>query len=403
MPPPTHSPAPVAEAGRADGAPSKSASPAPSTEGRSALSPLRGHVLLQEWFMFVAGTGILLVILVQGRFFLIPLALAVLIFSLLSAAIDRIATLRIGPVSIPYWLANLAGIVLVAVFLLGVFNILSAQIQIIVEASPRYADRVQQMIADFSRLLGEDMTAAVLAALADIDVAAYARALAGSAGYMLATIILIALYIGFLFLERASFDDKLERLFPDAVRAGKMAHLAHSIMFSVRRYVLVKTIVSVLTGALVYAVLHALALDLAGTWAFLAILLNFIPNIGSIVATLLPTVAALVQYDSWTPVLAVLGIVGLIQFAVGNVLEPMLMGRTLNLSSFVVILSLTFWAAVWGIIGMFLAVPLTVMVMIVCSHVPALRPIAILLSADGRVPDAGPDEEPLAEEPRLRP
>jgi AI-2 transport protein TqsA len=360
---------------------------------RNAATPLRGYILLQQWFMVVASAGVLLVILVQGRFFLIPLALAVLIFSLLSAAIDRIASLRIGPVSVPFWLANLAGIVLVAAFLMGVFNILTAQIQIIVEAAPRYADRVQLMIADLSRWLGEDMTAAVLAAFADIDVAAYARALAGSAGYMLATIILIALYIGFLFLERAYFDDKLERLFPDPERAGKMAHLVHSIMFSVRRYVFVKTIVSVLTGLLVYVVLHALALDLAATWAFLAVLLNFIPNVGSIVATALPTVAAIIQYDTWTSVLAVLGIVGLIQFAVGNIVEPMLMGRALNLSSFVVILSLTFWAAVWGIMGMFLAVPLTVMVMIVCSHVPALRPIAVLLSADGRLPDGVADEE----------
>lgn len=343
--------------------------------------------------MLVASAGIILIVLVQGRFFLIPLALAVLLFSLLSAAIDRIASLRIGPVSVPFWLANVAGMVLLAVSLMGVFNVLSAQIQILVDAAPRYAERIQAMIADFSRWLGEDMTAAVLAALADIDVAASVRALAGSAGYMLATIILIVLYIGFLFIERAYFDQKLARLFPEPQRAQRVADILDSILFSVRRYVFVKTIVSVLTGVLVYGVLQAFALDLAATWAFLAILLNFIPNIGSIIATALPTLAAMVQYDSWTSVLAILTIVGLIQFAVGNILEPMLMGRTLNLSSFVVILSLTFWAAVWGAIGMFLAVPLTVVVMIVCSHVPPLRPIAVLLSADGHLPHSAAEHE----------
>jgi AI-2 transport protein TqsA len=72
-----------------------------------------------------------------------------------------------------------------------------------------------------------------------------------------------------------------------------------------------------------------------------------------------------------------------IQFSVGNLIEPHLMGRSLNLSPFVIILSLTFWGAIWGIVGMFLAVPIMVMVMIVCSHVPLLHPVAVLLSRDG--------------------
>jgi predicted PurR-regulated permease PerM len=113
------------------------------------------------------------------------------------------------------------------------------------------------------------------------------------------------------------------------------------------------------------------------------VFLNFVPNIGSIVATAIPTLAALVQFDSWTPVVLIFTFIGLIQFSVGNLIEPGLMGRSLNLSPFVIILSLTFWGAIWGIVGMFLAVPIMVMVMITCSHVPSLHPIAVLLSRDG--------------------
>jgi predicted PurR-regulated permease PerM len=77
-----------------------------------------------------------------------------------------------------------------------------------------------------------------------------------------------------------------------------------------------------------------------------------------------------------------------IQLIIGNFVEPALMGRSLNLSPLVIILSLTFWATVWGIVGMFLAVPIMVIVLIVCSHIPAWRPVAVLLSRDGQIPDS---------------
>lgn len=325
----------------------------------------------------------MLVLLVQGRFFLIPLVIAGLTFSLLSATVDWVASFRSGRFCVPFWLANIVAILLFAAALVAIFAVLSSQIDAIVGAAPRYADRFQSMVANLFLWVGDDVRGSVHRALAEIDLIAGVGRLAGSAGYMLTTILLIILYVGFLFVERAQYSTKLARLFPDAQRSREVDEIVQSITRSVRRYILVKTVVSVLTGVLVYIVLRAVALDLAETWALLAVFLNFIPNIGSIIATALPTMAALVEFDSWTPVLIILSTVGAIQFVVGNLIEPTLMGRTLNLSAFVIILSLTFWAAIWGVVGMFLAVPITVTIMIVCSHVPLLRPIAILLSADG--------------------
>ncbi len=346
--------------------------------------------------MLVVSGAILLVILVQGRFFLIPLVISVLTFTLLSATVDWVAKLRIGRLFFPFWLANLVAILLFTAALMAMFAVLSFQIDAIVAAAPRYADRVQSMVANLFLWLGDDIRVSVSRALADIDILAGVGRLAGSAGYMLTTIILIILYVGFLFVERDQYPTKLARLFPNPRRSREVARIVESITHSMRRYILVKTVVSVLTGALVYVVLRAVELDLAETWALLAIFLNFIPNIGSIIATALPTIAALVEFDSWTPVLIVLGAVGIIQFVIGNLIEPTLMGRTLNLSAFAIILSLTFWAAIWGVVGMFLAVPITVTIMIVCSHVPILRPIAILLSADGHpagtVPESSEDQ-----------
>jgi predicted PurR-regulated permease PerM len=337
----------------------------------------------QQWFVGIAAVGVTLIILVEGRVFLVPLAIAVLLFSLTSAARDRIAALRIGQVEMPDWLASLIGIVFVVAAMLTVFSIIAGQIDAVLAAGPAYVARGQELVTSVAAWLGKDLAAGIVAAFEDIDLAAYVRALAGSAGYSLATAILIVLYVGFLFAERAYFTSKLANLFPEADRAERVEDIFRSITRSVHRYVLIKTVVSVLTGLLVYGVLELFGLEFAETWALLTVFLNFVPNIGSIVATAIPTLAALVQFDSWTPVVLIFTFIGLIQFSVGNLIEPGLMGRSLNLSPFVIILSLTFWGAIWGIVGMFLAVPIMVMVMITCSHVPSLHPIAVLLSRDG--------------------
>ena len=131
-----------------------------------------------------------------------------------------------------------------------------------------------------------------------------------------------------------------------------------------------------------------LGLDNALFWAFVIFLLNYVPTVGSIVATVLPTLFALVQFDSYWMPLAVFAGVGFWQFAIGNFLQPRMQGQSLNLSILVVLLSLSIWGAIWGIAGMFLAAPLTVMVMIVLSQFPTTYPIAVILSANGR-PVAG--------------
>jgi AI-2 transport protein TqsA len=152
-----------------------------------------------------------------------------------------------------------------------------------------------------------------------------------------------------------------------------------------RRYIGIKTFVSVLTGVLSYAVMKPLGLDFAETWAILTFALNFIPSIGSLLAIALPALIALVQFDSFWQVFVVLAGCGVIQFAIGYVLEPALTGKTLNLSPLMVILALTFWTALWGVPGAFLSVPITVFMLIIFSHLPGTRPLAILMSENGRL------------------
>jgi len=342
----------------------------------------------QQWLLAVIAGGVILVVLVQGRFFLIPLAIAILIFSLTSAAIDFFARQRVGSFHIPQWLATIVAMLVIVAALLALFGVATTQIDSVMTVAPGYAERIQEAVAALFVWLGDDVAQSVLVAFQDINFGAYIRTMAGQAGNLLVAIVLVILYVGFLFAERPWFAAKISRLFPQPGRTANVDDILTSISRSIHHYLLVKTAVSAVTGILVYLLLLLLGMDFAETLALLSFILNFIPNIGSIVATILPALVALVHYDGWAMVLVVLVSVGGVQFLIGNIVDPMLMGRALHLSSFAIILSLTFWGAVWGIIGMFLAVPIMVMVMIVCSHVPALRPIAVLLSRDGSLAKA---------------
>ena len=143
--------------------------------------------------------------------------------------------------------------------------------------------------------------------------------------------------------------------------------------------------VSFITGALSYGALVIFDVDAALFWAFLIFILNFIPTVGSLIATIFPALFAVVQQAELAQFLWVLGSVGLVQVIVGNIVEPKMMGTSLNMSSLVVILSLTIWGAIWGVMGMILSVPITVMMIIVFEEIPSLRFIAILLSEKGEL------------------
>ena len=341
------------------------------------------QISLQQWLLGFIAVGIALFILVAGRFFLVPLAIAILLFSLISAAIARISRLRIGSFEMPDWLASLVVLIGIGLILLMLSGIMANQINVLIASAPVYWTGIQRLIADLSQWVGGDVAAGIFALVGEIDLVGYLRPLAGSAGYIAGTTILIILYVGFLLAERGQFTHKLGRIFANPEQTDEIERMFESIVRNVHRYILIKSLVSALTGALAYVLMRIIGLEFAETWAMLTVFLNFIPNIGSIVATLVLTLVAFFQFDSWGPVLVVFGVIGAIQFLIGNVVEPAVMGRSLRLSSFVIILSLTFWGAIWGIVGMFLAVPIMVMIMIVCSHVPALRSVAILLSREG--------------------
>lgn len=349
---------------------------APSLNGRDSDQTSRTALLIIAFGVVVVG-------LIYGRPFLLPLALAIFLWNLMEAMLQGFLSLQVSQHRMPRWLATLLGIATVALGFYAIFSILLGQLGAINEALPRYMERFNVIVSQLTEWLGPDRSGKIRSAIAAIEVTRWLPGFISSTQSIVVTSLLIIAYIAFLFVEREYVSKKIAAMFSDPNRADETNKLLKEISGSVRRYIWLKTIVSVLTGASCYAVLRFVGVDFAETWGLLIFVFNYIPNIGSIIAVALPCLLALVQFDSITPFLILVVSLTAIQVAIGSILEPMLMGEGLNMSPFAIILSLAFWGLIWGIIGMFLSVPILVILLIVCAHVPSWRWLAILLSKDG--------------------
>ncbi|MGA1210344.1 MAG: AI-2E family transporter [Gemmobacter sp.] len=344
---------------------------------------------LQAWLLGIIAFAVILFLLVQARFILISLVIAIILFSLTSDVIRWVGGARIGRLRIPPVAASVVALGIIAGFLFALAGLFLSQANTVVTTVAQYTDPAQRAVAELFSWMGEDVEAAVLLSMQQFRVADYLRTLAGQASGILSGVVLIVGLVGVLFSERLFFSAKLTNLFGDPARARQAEAVIGSIIHRVNRYLLVKTLVSGVTGALAFAAMTAFGLELALAVGVLTFVLNFIPNVGSIVATIIAALVGYVQTGDTVLALGLLAVLTSIQFVVGMVLDPLLLGRALRLSSFGILLSLAFWAAVWGVAGMFLAVPIMVAVMIVCALVEGLRPLAVLLSRDG-VPDTRP-------------
>ncbi len=358
--------------------------PAHSGPEQNSPVPVR-YGSISFWHHLLVVLLVLFVGLYFGSGFLIPLSVAALSFVLLTAIIDRISLWHPGGHQVPRWLAQVLGLAIILFGLGGIVAILASQADDVTAAFPRYQERFGQIISQIVRFAGEDVTARVTSELAEMDLSGLAAKLVGGAGSFLSGFVLVLLYIPFMMVERSPMNKKIPLAARTPEAASEFSRVLASISIGLQRYVGIKTAVSLVTGILSYAVMKPVGLDFAETWGVLAFALNFIPTIGSMMAVTIPAVVALVQFETLTPFLIVLFGCGAVQFVIGNIVEPSLTGKSLNLSPFLVILSLTFWTTIWGIPGALLSVPITVCVMIIFANLPATRPLAILMSGDGKL------------------
>jgi AI-2 transport protein TqsA len=196
------------------------------------------------------------------------------------------------------------------------------------------------------------------------------RSTVGTVVDLVSTGALVVIFVIYLLLSRR----------PAELHSGIYAEINTKI----RKYLIAKFAISAATGVLVGSILALFGLDLALVFGVMAFLLNFIPSIGSVFATLLPIPIAILQFDNPWMIAAVILLPGLVQLLIGNAFEPLIMGEGLDLHPITVLLALIFWGLLWGVVGMLLAAPMTAILRIVLERIETTRPAAELLA--GRLP-----------------
>lgn len=308
---------------------------------------------------------------------MVPLVLAFFAYYLVSPAADYLET----RLRFPRWVSTIVMLLVVAggIALLGLLLLTSARGLDV--TSGIYRERILKwgtQIAGFLDARGFDLSQEVL--VDGMGQLPFNRLLQTSAIHALTLVtngILVLIFVVFLLLGR-----RREMFKSDVFR---------QIDAEIRRYLTLKIMISAATGLLVWIILQAFGLQLALVFGVLAFVLNFIPSVGSIIATFLPLPVALVQFETMGPVWGILLLTALVQFSVGSVLDPKLMGDRLNLSPVTILAALVFWGLLWGIAGMLLAAPLTASLRIVLAQFRTTRAVSDLLA--GRVALAGQTAE----------
>lgn len=203
---------------------------------------------LQTWLMGIIAFAVVLFLLVQAKFILIALAIAIILFSLTSDAINSISRLQIGQFRIANWLASIVAVMLIASGLLTLAGLVISQLNTVLTTTLSYTDDAQRAIAQMFSWMGEDVEQSVLQTVRSIQVSGYLRSAAGQAGTILSQVVLIILFVGFLFAERVWFGTKLENLIEDKAQAKRVSAIIGSIIRRVNRYLLVKALISSATA-----------------------------------------------------------------------------------------------------------------------------------------------------------
>jgi len=324
-------------------------------------------------------------VLYIGQALLLPLVIAGAIAYLISILAHGISSIRFRGFGVPKALSMIVAICVILLCIGFIINLITVNIASVIRVAPEYQKNLETLITKSYKTFGVEEVPNLQEIINQIDLRDYLQNFGRTVRALVSSTGIIIVYLLFLLLEQRTFANKIRAIIADRKKQKDAFELIDKMRHDIRSYVAIKVLTSAATGLLSFLVLNLLGVDFASFWAVLIFLLNFIPTIGSIIATAFPSLLTLVQFDTLGPFIITISVLGAIQFCIGSLIEPKLMGNRLNLSPIVILLSLGLWGSVWGIPGMFLCVPITVIMMIVCSYFPGTRPIAVLLSGDGRV------------------
>ncbi|HAE02408.1 MAG TPA: AI-2E family transporter [Rhodospirillaceae bacterium] len=346
---------------------------------------IRTNFRVVSVFAAFALVALFIYLMVVAEDILLPFVIAVFIVILLDSLAIRLSKYSIKGRRLPDWLCmTISILVFIGTFVL-LANLIRSNINAVNAALPEYETNIRALLDKGLALVGARELPSVRDLIDQIDVGQTLGSTVSALAAITGNTLTVLFYVAFILLEQVTFGRKVDALFQKTDDRKRARAMVDRVTKDIQTYIGLKTFVSAITGILSYIVMALVGVDFAGFWAVLIFILNFIPYIGSLVGVAFPAVLTLVQFDSLIPFVITSTVLASVQLAVGNIIEPRMMGRSLNLSPLVILLSLAIFGQIWGIVGMVLSMPFMVIAMIVCAGFEATRPVAIVLSATGNV------------------
>ncbi len=319
-----------------------------------------------------------------SRGIFIPLAVAAFLRFILDPIISFFEKRHV-----PSMISIILAITITTTVLVFMGSIVVANINSFTQELPKYTPRINALADNTLGLFGiseevfsgESQWSQLSELLDDFSIPGVISAILGSVSKFFSNTFLVLLFLLFMLMGRNQLINKLDIAFEQKT-AAQISDILGNMNQQIQKYLITKTLISLLTATLVMIVLFFFDVEFIFVWGILTFALNFVPNVGSVIATLLPLTVATIQYDDFATVLWLGVVLFGIQFVVGNILEPRLIGDSINLSPIVVLVALIFWGWLWGIIGMFLAIPMMVIIKIVLENIDDLKFLSVLMSSE---------------------
>ncbi len=326
-------------------------------------------------------------VLFLGRDVLVPLAFGVLVAYVIFGLTQLLLKLPVLGPRMPVQVRNAASVLVISSGLVGMVWLLVASADGMAAYAPKYQRSLLagiQRVATLLRIESEPTwTTLRNDLLGQVNLQRLLGSVVASVSSTVATVTVVILYAAFLMMEQRFFEEKLAQASGDPRNAARIREVTSAINQRVGAYLFVKTAINVVLGLVCWAIMALLGVQFAGLLAVLVGLLNYIPYAGSFFGVVIPVAVALGQFGEPGAVVWLLVALTAAQVVIGNVLDPFLMGSSLNLSPFAILVSLAVWSQLWGVAGAVLAVPITSVMMIVFSEFAGTRPLAVLLSRNG--------------------
>lgn len=344
----------------------------------------------------VYGVALMLMIgwlLVAGRSLFVPVVTAILVVYIITGLSRMLARVPVIGPRLSEGASHIIAVVVIVAIAVEVGVLLVANLGVIVARAPVHQQALLSAIQQGAASLGleQEPTWQSLRAdvLGEVDLQRVIRTAAASTSSLLGVQLFILLNVAFLLLERKVLVDKIVRLTTSPAQAARTRAVIEDINTRISRYLAVQTLLSILVGVLSWAIMAWMGLEFAALWAIVIALFNYIPYVGTIIGIIFPVAMAVAQFGDLNTVLLLLAALGIVQFVVGNILSPQVMGNSLNLSPWVILISLTVWASLWGIAGAVFSVPITAIMVVVFAEFDRTRPLAVLMSRNGEIARSG--------------